>query len=330
MIISPMATGNGAFVVHKILEQQLNDYRVFPYHPLKTLFPPLLFGIGRHNRADLIHTTPDYAWFHARAGVPMVLTFHNYVLDTFMKAYSSRLQTIHYQTDLRWFTRQAVRKANVITAVSRFTANLAKQELGLENIQVIYNGVDENRFYPNRPQAATGQPVKVLFSGNLTLRKGAQWLNAIAERLNPNVRIFYTVGLRNNNAFKLSDKLQSLGSIRHQDMPEIYNQMDLLLFPTVREGFGLSVAEAMACGLPVVATDCSALPELIDEGRGGFLCPMGDVDYFAEKINQLADSLSLRRLMGDYNRAKIEQAFTLKVMVENYRNLFEELSGRQS
>ena len=58
-------------------------------------------------------------------------------------------------------------------------------------------------------------------------------------------------------------------------MPERYGSMDILLMPSVREGFGLSIAEAMACGLPVVATNCSAIPELIDDGKGGFLCPPG-------------------------------------------------------
>ncbi|HOH18628.1 MAG TPA: glycosyltransferase family 4 protein, partial [Bacilli bacterium] len=103
-----------------------------------------------------------------------------------------------------------------------------------------------------------------------------------------------------------------------------------LLFPTVREGFGLAAAEAMACGLPVVATDCSSLPELIDEGNGGFLCPLGDVDAFTYKINLLAENPQLRREMGEYNRAKVEKMFTLERMVNQYKELFEEvLSDRK-
>ena len=95
--------------------------------------------------------------------------------------------------------------------------------------------------------------------------------------------------------------------------------------PTAREGLSLSVLEAMACGLPVVASNCSSLPELIDEGKGGFLCPVGDVAAFAEKINVLADAPELRRQMGEYNRAKVEKLFTLERMVSEYRELFESL-----
>ena len=95
--------------------------------------------------------------------------------------------------------------------------------------------------------------------------------------------------------------------------------------PTVREGFGLAIAEAMACGLPVVASNCSAIPELIDDGKGGFLCPIGDVQAFADKINLLAESPRLRLQMGEYNRAKIEQKFTLARMVKKYQALFKEV-----
>jgi glycosyltransferase involved in cell wall biosynthesis len=83
----------------------------------------------------------------------------------------------------------------------------------------------------------------------------------------------------------------------------------------------------MACDLPVVASNCSAIPELIDEGKGGFLCPVGDVDAFAEKINFLADSPKLRREMGEYNRTKVEKMFALDRMVREYQDLFQEVLG---
>jgi glycosyltransferase involved in cell wall biosynthesis len=83
----------------------------------------------------------------------------------------------------------------------------------------------------------------------------------------------------------------------------------------------------MACGLPVVASNCSAIPELIDNGKGGFLCPVGDVAAFSEKINLLADSPKLRHEMGEYNRAKVEKMFTIERMVNEYQGLFEEVLG---
>jgi len=67
---------------------------------------------------------------------------------------------------------------------------------------------------------------------------------------------------------------------------------------------------------------------LIDGGKGGFLCPLGNVNSFAEKINFLADNPELRREMGEYNRVKVEKMFTLERMVAQYQELFEEVLSK--
>ncbi|MGB0238025.1 MAG: glycosyltransferase family 4 protein [Cycloclasticus sp.] len=326
MVISPMATGNGAYIVHKTLEQGINDYSVLPYNPYRTLFSPSLWPLGRRLKPSIIHTTPDYACFHRQKGVPLILTFHNYVLDTFMRAYSSRLQTIHYQTDLKWFTKKAVRFADEVTAVSQYTADLVQRELAIsKKIRVIYNGVDESSFVPSLNKTRTNGEIKVLFSGNLSSRKGAQWLLPILNKLNSNVTILYTSGLRGAGELANHPRLVNVGRVAYADMPALYQSADILLFPTVREGFGLAAAEAMACGLPVVATNCSALPELIDNGKGGFLCELGNVDEFASRVNLLADNETLRKEMGGYNRVKVEERFTLNRMIAEYQGLFEKM-----
>ena len=326
IILSPIGTGNGAHVVHKLLESRVPSYHVISYNPYRTFFPPSLLLVGRFKQAALIHTAPDYAFFHAQKKIPLIVTFHNYVLDRFMRDYSSTLQNIHYQTDLKIFTKLAIGKANFITAVSQFTADLVKQDMHLhgKNIKVIYNGIDQTLFTPPKlNKIKHHNQINVLFSGNLTQRKGAQWLIPIAERLDKRINILYTSGLQPTGMPLNHPRLQCVGSIPYQQMPALYQNADILLFPTVREGFGLAAAEAMACGLPVVATNCSSLPELIDNGKGGFLCPIGNVDAFAEKIDLLAENPELRREMGDYNRAKVESMFTLERMAGQYEQLFE-------
>jgi glycosyltransferase involved in cell wall biosynthesis len=322
-IISPMATGNGAYVVHRNLERIIDGYQVVPYNPYRTLLPLSLYPIGRKSKPQVIHTTPDYALFHKQKDIPLILTFHNYVLDRFMRNYSSTLQNIHYQTDLRWLTKKAVGVADEITAVSKYTASLAREELGLkEDIHVIYNGVDEAVFKPVKKTIRANKGIRVLFSGNLTRRKGAEWLIPILNKLDSNISIMYTSGLRGIGSLPSHPRLINVGNIDYKNMPELYQSADILLFPTVREGFGLAAAEAMACGLPVVATNCSSLPELIDDGKGGFLCGLGDVEDFADKINSLAKNQNLRIEMGEYNRTKVELKFTLKRMTSEYAELF--------
>lgn len=325
-IISPMGTGNGAYIIHRLLQRYISGYRVVSHHPNWTFIPFALPFVAKIKKANLIHTVPDYAWFFHRKSVPLIISFQNYILDDWMWPYNSWLQKIHYTTDLKLWTRLAVKNAERITAVSEFTGHLVKEDMKLSvPIQVIYNGVNIDQFRPNRVKRINQNEVRVFFSGNLTRRKGAQWLPAIAKLLDKNIKIFYTQGLRARKKLPDLPNLHSIGSVPFEDMPNRYRQMDILLMPTVREGLSVAVMEAMASGLPVVASNCSSLPEQIDEGQGGFLCPIGEIKAFADKINILADSSKLRQDMGKYNRSKVEKNFTLDKMVSEYRNLFDEV-----
>lgn len=325
-IISPVPTGCGAYVFHKMLEARIPGYRVCGYRPEWTVFPPLLPFVSPVGKPSIIHSAPDHALFFSRPSVPLVITVLHLVLDPFMVLYSNLLQRLHYQTDLRWFTKISIRMANRVTAISRFSAAMVKEELGFKaTVPVIYPGIDTCLFKPacNRDR----KKIHVIFSGNPTRRKGFHWLPDIARRLNEGISLDYTLGLRGKPLTMFGANRVNLGRIFSKDMPALYNASHILLSPTVREGFGLSIAEAMACGLPVVASDCSSIPELVDHGKGGFLCPVGDVNAFAEKINLLADSPRLRKEMGEYNRVKVEKMFTVERMVREYKDLFEEVLG---
>jgi glycosyltransferase involved in cell wall biosynthesis len=193
--------------------------------------------------------TPDYAAFFKRGKIPLIITFHNFVLDKEAVVHGTLLQRIHHQTDLRFFIRKALSAATVVTAVSHFTAKLVKKELGCRsNIQVIYNGVDVNKFTPLYSSKTSSKEIRVFFSGNLTQRKGAHWLPSISRQLSKNVHLYYTQGLRTQNIFPSSTGLYPVGSVHFEDMPDRYNEMNILVMPSVREGFGLAIAEAMSCG----------------------------------------------------------------------------------
>ena len=326
-IVSPMAQGNGAYVVHRNLEHHINGYHVTGYHPNWTLFPISLIKLAPTRNARMVHTTPDYAVFFQRKNIPLVITFHNYILDRWMEQYSTWWQSLHYRTDLRMLTRMAINRADAITAVSQFTTDIVKQDLGVQQfIHTIYNGVNEKLFIPRRAHDPGEKKIRIFFSGNLTKRKGVGWLSAIADKLQPHIVIFYTQGLRTRCSLPEHSNIKPLGPVPFEQMPLRYQQMDILLLPTVREGLSLAVLEAMSCGLPVVASNCSSLPEQIDEGLGGFLCPVGDVNMFAEKLNYLADSPKIRKNMGQYNRDKVERQFTIAGMVAKYKQLFERLA----
>ncbi len=322
-IYSTLAHGNGAHVLHQMLAAGLPGYQLQAYPPRHTFCPPLLYRY-RNRRAHCVHAPPDYAVFAVWPRQPLVVTFHGYTLDAAFHRHASWLQQLHYRTDLRYFTAHAAARAQAVVAVSHFLADLIRHDLPHSGpVRVIHNGVDTDRFQP-RPHRP-GTTVRILFSGNLTRSKGAWLLPAIAAQLQPGMEIHYTQGLRTPDILAGQPRLHALGCWPHDQMHTCYQQMDILLAPTLREGFGLGIAEAMACGLPIVASDTSALPELVVQGQGGFLCPVGDAACFAHWLNHLASDARLRRHMGEFNRARACQLFNLPRMVQAYRELFVEV-----
>ena len=325
-VVSPMPTGSGAIVVHRMLERQLDDFNVVPYAPRLTLFPPALKWCVPRPDADIIHTTPDHGPFFKRQGLPLVVTFHNLVIDAFMSRYSTLAQRAHYATDLKYFLRKSLDIADRVTAVSEFTAGLVRQELGYEGqIDVITNGIDTHAFRPASSPRRSGKP-RVLFAGNPSLRKGAHWLPEMARKLDGTATLVCTVAKNTAWARRLeSSGVEIAAHVPYESMPDFYRTVDALLLPTVREGDSLAVLEAMSSGLPVVASNCSSLPERVDQGKGGFLCEIGNVNEFVSAITRLADP-KLRESMGSHNRARSEVEADLSNMARSYAEIFSEVA----
>ncbi|WP_186298373.1 glycosyltransferase family 4 protein [Extensimonas perlucida] len=326
-IIGCVPAGSGASVVHSALTRAIQGYGLETYPPAWEYCPPLLWRLGQQP-TDLVHAPPDHAVFACRRGTPLVVTFHNYVLDSAMRPFSSRAQCLHYATDLRLFTRLALRRAQAVTAVSAFTAALVREDMRFTGaIEVIPNGVDTGRFSPAVGEPTDG-PLQVLFSGNLTRRKGADLLPEIARLAGPDVEIHYTTGARAGIGDPRWAGLKAIGRVPHADMPALYRQFDVLLLPTVREGMSLALLEAMASGLAVVASDAASNPELIERALGGLLCPVGEPEAYAAALRTLAADRERVRRMGQHNRRVVECRYTLERMVEGYRAVFERVLGR--
>ena len=93
--------GNGAYIIHCLLENHIAAYRVVPYHAKWTFIPFMLPFIANIGQARLLHTVPDYAWFFHRNSIPLIISFQNSVLDRWMRPYSNWFKKIHYTTELK-------------------------------------------------------------------------------------------------------------------------------------------------------------------------------------------------------------------------------------
>lgn len=119
------------------------------------------------------------------------------------------------------------------------------------------------------------------------------------------------------------------GSLTEEELVLAVGSADILSSTSEYEGFGLTLAEGMACGLAVVAMSVGGVVDLVDDAVTGFLVESGDVDAFAEHLVELdADRDRLRR-MGEAGRARAVERFSLHALAENFTQLYEELAGRR-
>ncbi|MBS1791055.1 MAG: glycosyltransferase [Acidobacteria bacterium] len=110
-----------------------------------------------------------------------------------------------------------------------------------------------------------------------------------------------------------------------RDVPRLLRAMDVFALSSVSEGMPLTVLEAMAARLPVVATNVGALPELVEEGRTGFLVPIRHAAAMSDKLESFQVNRQLAKTFGEAARRKVEREFSLERMLQNYAKLYESL-----
>lgn len=319
IFIERLAKGLSDYGHEAIAQPLLKSWQYFPWR-LKTLTPP--------PDTQVTLTTINIAFALKRAGIPLAAVEHHCVLDPAYIPYRSTAQAIYHEALVRRFELASLKTADAIVAISEYTAASLHHALGGPKAHVILNGIETDFFCPRSEEHIHNKehrPFQLLFVGNLIYRKGADLLPRILKHLGPGYELRYTSGLRTRDDFTGHPNMQSLGRPTREQLRNAYREADILLFPTRFEGFGYAVAEAMACGTPVVTTDCSSLPELVDDGVNGVLCPIDDVDAFVTAIQDLAADPKRLVAMGRSARKKAISCFNIDRMAQDYGDLLQEL-----
>jgi glycosyltransferase involved in cell wall biosynthesis len=297
------------------------------FHPFYQQFIPSGYNKKIRNDSGLIQHTTSWSGWSFKSKQPLVVTEHTAVHEKYLNQYKTLSQHI-YHTITKKYEYKSIKCANRITSVSLYAKKCLEKNFDYFDSELIYNGIDTDIFKPelcnSLPTNIEPKKAILFFAGNLTTLKGADLLPKIMKNLGTDYLLLITSGFRQNVPIR-STNIMNIGTLNESDLNKVYNQCDIFLTTSRVEGFGLSVAEAMACGKPVVATNCSSLPELVVDGKGGFLCQMDDVKDFADKIRHLAADEDLRREMGMFNRKRVEEKFEISRMVREYSNLYKSL-----
>ena len=239
----------------------------------------------------------------------------------------------------RLLARAALWPAHVVVAVSEGSRTALGHALPGGRVTLIPNGVEVSRF---QPADEAHDPPRILYAGVISARKGLLDL-ITASALLSDRGVRHEVALvggeppegpqaesvvraragANRGAIRL------LESQPFESMPSIYRSADVFCLPSHWEAMPLSLLEAMATGLPIVATPVGDVPRLVEEGETGFLVPVGQPERLADALQSLLDDVTLRRRMGQAARRRVADRFSVEGTLAQIESLYAELSLRK-
>jgi N-acetyl-alpha-D-glucosaminyl L-malate synthase BshA len=240
-------------------------------------------------------------------------------------------------------TQYSIERSDVVTAVSRYLAATTRREMGVsKKIQVIPNAVNSRRF---KPQGASALRLRYAHPDEKLLIHISNFRPV--KRVCDVVRVFAEVagkvgsrllmigdGPERPKAVELaaelgvSGRVSFLGSFPRVE--EVLAAGDLFLLPSATESFGLAALEAMASGLPVVASRVGGVPEVVTDGETGYLCDLGDVHAMAQAALRLLQGADLHARFARAARARAVNVFSEQRIVPLYAQAYASAVGRRA
>lgn len=261
---------------------------------------------------DIVHSHLDIwaLFFHNLSQAPVLHTMHNPLYRTNADA--------NKDDRLRMFMEDAT-KTNIVF-ISQSAKNQAMIDFPKERSRVIYNGINLDHFTFNKKGSD-----HFVWIARVDKHKGIENAIAAAEKIGVKLLLAGRIDPTQVGYFDayikphLNDKIQYVGELTEDQLSDFYGPAKGLLYPIEwEEPFGLVVAESMACGTPVIAYRRGSMPELIEDGKTGFVID-SDIDALVDAMKKI-DNLD-RHIV----RQSVEDKFSKEIMVANYEQAYYEL-----
>jgi glycosyltransferase involved in cell wall biosynthesis len=299
--------------------------------------------LSAEHRFDIVHDnqTLSYGvWAMQASGLPLVATIHHplsYDLKNAMRQsrtwYERARRVLWSPWVMQEFVARRIPRVIVVSETSRADVEAAFN-LPPERVRTVYNGVDTDTFRPL--EGLERQPQKLLYVGNSEDRnKGARFFLEAINMLKDEIdfRVTFVDNFKHNlklaprlvNEFGLNSIVDFTGRISTDDLVRHYNEARLFVTSSVHEGFGLPLAEAMACGAPVLGTEIGAYREIVRHGESGWLVPPRDPRALADAIRMLWNDAALRERLSAGGRQRVLETFNWRKAAEETLAVYEEV-----
>ena len=246
--------------------------------------------------------------------LPKVIEFHSNLPD---QIGSSRLGL--------FLLRSIVRKADQVLVLNSFSREYLQQHTGV-TAGLVSNFADDD-FLRSTPKEISQDLTRVIFTGHIVPGKGVLEILTLAEDF-PEIQ-FDLLGRQPKEVTlpPCPENVHLLGEKSPEQVREALDGADLFLFPSHTEGFSLSLTEAMARGLPVIATDVGANRDMLEE-KGGILVPVEDVNALKQALRQMK-APGLRRDQARWNLQKVNTCYTARAVFTRFLEIYQNTMERK-
>jgi glycosyltransferase involved in cell wall biosynthesis len=331
-LIGPLGEGDQSVTRTKLM----TIYRVNSRFSL-----PAIIRLVSKIRPDIIHVhAPNF--FSCQAipvakiiGLPIVATVHLGEVDPI-------------DNPLYFFRKHALARFNKIIAVSNFTKDLALNAgVDSSKLSVVYNSCDETFFYSGKNKVAlrnqNNLPANskiIIFVGDLIKRKGVSYLIEALVILRKQFQEFMAIivgnGEERQSLESLVDKYDMRrhvifsGNISREKLADFYGAADVFVLPSSAEGHSVALVEAMASGLPLVASNIESSRISINNGVNGFLFETGDSSELAEKLKIILTDDKLQNVMSSNSSKMYRDRFSTQALIQNHTRIYHSLTRKEN
>ncbi|MCC6261986.1 MAG: N-acetyl-alpha-D-glucosaminyl L-malate synthase BshA [Bryobacterales bacterium] len=311
-------------------EVEVATYPLFQYPPYTLALASRMAEVAERYALDILHV--HYAIPHSISAylARAVLASRGIAIPIATTLHGTDITLVGTDRSYHLITKFAIEQSDGITAVSRNLSHRMKEVFGIEKpVRVIYNSVNLEQ-YAIRPHR-NPEPLLVHVSNFRPVKRihdCVRVLAALRKHMPARLKMVGD-GPDRGSAERLA---QELGVAEYVEFPgkcssiaRTIAEADLLLLPSELESFGLVALEAMASGVPVVATNVGGIPEVITQGEDGYLCAVGDIEAMAERAREILTDAPLRERFVRNGRHTAETRFSTQTIIPQYEAFYEDL-----
>jgi L-malate glycosyltransferase len=320
-------------------EVSVNQYSVFQYPPYDLALASKIAEVAKREQLDVLHA--HYAVPHAVCAV-LARQMVDGKLRIVTTLHGTDITVLGYDPSLSDMIKFGIEQSDVVTAVSNALVQQTYDLLDVQKpIQTVYNFVDERVYRKKnvdhlKKEYGIDENDKVIIhvSNFRKVKRVPDVVRAfslVRKHLPAKLLLVgdgpeMTVVSRLVKELGLSDDVRFLG--KQDKLDELYSISDVKLLLSEKESFGLVLLEAMACGVPCIGTTIGGIPEVIEDGKTGFLCELGNVEEAANKTLRILTDEHLHTYMANQAIQTVYQKFYSGQIVQQYEDIYFSLVKR--